>query len=417
MLLSKKTTVHINDTEANVIGHMMYAARKLWNLCNYERYNYKMLNMESAPTWYSQKKAYKDSIWYKSLPSQTAQQVCRVLDMSWKSFYTLKKTGGIENPRPPKYKQENIPITYVQKGFCVTDGMVRLTISKSLKAYMRELYAVDVNFLYLRNQCFKGINNMKQLMLYPPKNGEMDIIIVYEVSDEEMLPDNQKYLSIDIGVHNLMTCYDSTNGKSFILGREYFSIARKYDKELARVQSQWYKAQTDAGIKYPKTSKHIQSIHRKKLNCLNDYLHKLTHWLADYCCAEDIHTVIIGDITCIREDKNMGSAENQKFHALPYRKIYMLLFYKLARCGITLVMQNEAFSSQCSPLSPAVSKDYAEKEKRIVRGIFKDGSHRWNADAVGAYNILRLFLQGKAETNMVVSALRTDYPRIEKVAV
>ena len=414
MKLSKKTTILVNSEESNIIGHMTYAASKLWNVCNYERYRYKELGRESAPSWYSQKKDFKDSIWFKNLPSQTAQEVCKVLDKSWKSFYALKKSGEIKNPRPPKYKQDNLPITYMQNGIRKTGDAIRLTISKALKAYMREAYAIDADYLYLRNSCFKDIECVKQLRLYPPQNGKMDVIIVYEIPDVEMRPNNGKYLSIDIGVHNLMTCY-STEGDAFILWRKYFSIARKYDKELARVQAQWSKVQADAGIKYPKSSKHIKALHAKKMNSLNDYLHKLTHWLAEYCETNDIHTVVLGDITGIRDGKNMGHTVNQEFHALPYQRIRELLSYKLAMRGITIVIQNEAYSSQCSPLSHEVSKTYAEKDKRVQRGLYKDGHHIWNADVVGAYNILRLHLQKNGYS--ILSALQCNYPHIVKVAV
>lgn len=414
MKLSKKTTVLVNSDESNIIGHMTYAASKLWNVCNYERYHYKELGRESAPSWYSQKKDFKDSIWFKTLPSQTAQEVCKVLDKSWKSFYALKKSGGIEKPRPPKYKQENLPITYMQNGIHKAGDTIRLTISKALKAYMRETYAIDADYLYLRNSCFKDIECVKQLRLYPPQNGKMDVIIVYEIPEVEMKPNNGKYLSIDIGVHNLMTCY-STEGDVFILGRKYFSISRKYDKELARVQAQWSKVQAEAGVKYPKSSKHIKALHAKKKNCLNDYLHKLTHWLAEYCEVNDIHTAVLGDITGIRDGKNMGHTVNQEFHALPYQRIRELLSYKLAMRGITIVIQNEAYSSQCSPLSPEVSKTYAEKDKRVQRGLYKDGHHIWNADVVGAYNILRLHLQKNGHP--ILSALQCNYPHIVKVAV
>ena len=40
----------------NVIGHMCYAASKLWNVCNYERQHYKEMGMEKYPDWYYQKK-------------------------------------------------------------------------------------------------------------------------------------------------------------------------------------------------------------------------------------------------------------------------------------------------------------------------------------------------------------------------
>ena len=41
MLLSKKTSIKVSREYANLIGHMCYAASKLWNVCNYERQHYK----------------------------------------------------------------------------------------------------------------------------------------------------------------------------------------------------------------------------------------------------------------------------------------------------------------------------------------------------------------------------------------
>ena len=45
MLLTQKTTVKLDQDDANFIGHMCYAAFKLWNVCNYERLHYKELNL------------------------------------------------------------------------------------------------------------------------------------------------------------------------------------------------------------------------------------------------------------------------------------------------------------------------------------------------------------------------------------
>ena len=98
MLLSKKTSIKVSREYANLIGHMCYAASKLWNVCNYERQHYKETGMEQYPDWYYQKKAHKEDLWYKQLPSQTAQEVCKLLDKAWKSFYALKRSGGIETP-------------------------------------------------------------------------------------------------------------------------------------------------------------------------------------------------------------------------------------------------------------------------------------------------------------------------------
>ena len=262
MLLSHKTSVKVTEDQANIIGHMCYAASKLWNVCNYERLHYKEMNPDEYPDWYYQKKAHKDDLWYKQLPSQTAQEVCKLLDKAWKSFYQLQKTHGVENPKPPRFKQENIAITYMQNGIVHSEGdsTVRLTLSKQLKQFMSGQYDITNNFLYLKNKIFKDTDVIKQIRIYPPENGTCTVIVVYEVNDAVMLSDNGRYLSIDIGLHNLMTCYDPSTGKSFIAGRKYLSVCHYFDKEIARVQSQWYKMQTKAGVKYPKTSKHVQKL-------------------------------------------------------------------------------------------------------------------------------------------------------------
>ena len=242
MLLSHRTSVNIRPEYSNIIGHMCYAASKLWNVCNYERRRYKELELEKYPDWYYQKKAHKGDLWYRQLPSQTAQETCKQLDKAWKSFYVLKKTGGIKDPNPPRFKQDNIPITYMQMGIRHEKGsdQLRLSLSKDLKSYMEETYGIHEKFLYLENKIFRNMDRIKQLRIYPPEDGKCDLIIVYEVKEPEPISLNGHYLSIDLGIHNLMTCYDSENGRTFILGRKYLSLERYFHKEISRVQSIWY---------------------------------------------------------------------------------------------------------------------------------------------------------------------------------
>jgi len=403
MLLSRETIIKLDESSANIIGHMCYAASKLWNVCNYERRNYKELGLSRYPDWYYQKSEHKGDIWFKSLPSQTAQEVCKLLDKSWKSFYRLQKTGGIANPQPPRYKQEGISITYMQNGIVHTAGSdtIRLSVPKDLKEHMLSAYNITSNYLYLKNCIFQTTDVIKQIHIYPPIQGKARLIVIYEVSDAAELPDNGRYLSIDLGLHNLMTCYDNA-GCSFILGRKYLSIAARYDKEIARVQSQWASVQVSLGIRYPKPSKHLLKLYTRKRHVVKDYLHKLTHYVTEYCREHDIHTVIIGDITGIRKDNNLGSAINQQLHGLPYAQLYTMLEYKLKRYGIRFVKQEESYSSQCSPLSVEVSKVYAKKKHRIVRGLYCADGIIYNSDAVGAYNIMRKYC--------AVTGYRADMP-------
>lgn len=155
-------------------------------------------------------------------------------------------------------------------------------------------------------------------------------------------------------------------------------------------------------------------MNRKKKNTVHDLLHKITKQITDYCVMNHIHTVIIGDLTDIRKENDLGSCINQKFHQLPYKKLTELLTYKLALRGIRLIKISEAYSSQTAPSAPLVSKQYAAPNNRKKRGLYVDGKMIYNADAVGAYNILRLYLQ-KANISITLPYDRLCSP--QKVAV
>lgn len=143
--------------------------------------------------------------------------------------------------------------------------------------------------------------------------------------------------------------------------------------------------------------------------------------MRDDCVSNNINTVNVGDITGIRDGNGLGHRNNQAFHALPYKKFTDTLSYKLALAGKNLVYQKESFSSQCSPLSPQVFKWYAVPKQRVSRGLYNDSGRIFNADAVGAYNILCLARKGESfslpyRTARVSEWLRQHYWRCESAS-
>lgn len=48
-------------------------------------------------------KNHKSDMWYRQLPSQTAQETCKLLDKAWKSFYALKKSEGVRVAKPAPF--------------------------------------------------------------------------------------------------------------------------------------------------------------------------------------------------------------------------------------------------------------------------------------------------------------------------
>lgn len=92
-----------------------------------------------------------------------------------------------------------------------------------------------------------------------------------------------------------------------------------------------------------------------------------------------------------------------------------MLEYKLKMYGICFVKQKEAYTSQCSPLSPEVTKNM-QPHQIEKRGLYRDNTETYNADAVGAFNILRKYLSVTGEQKeLSVKGLKN--PEIIKVAV
>ena len=73
---------------------------------------------------------------------------------------------------------------------------------------------------------------------------------------------------------------------------------------------------------------------------------------------------------------------------------------KAKLASINFIKIKESYSSQCPPDSINVSKKYAVKQNRIKRGLYICNGNIFNADCVGAYNILRLYLH----------TIKKDYP-------
>lgn len=389
MLLSRKEVFLPTQEQQIILGHMGYAAFKLWNVANYEKRNYKELGMEKYPDWYDQKKRLKENFFYKNLPSQTAQDVLQQLEEAWKSFFALVKSKGIQNPKPPRFRKDKMDLTFLKDAIRQEEGRIRLTISRQLKSYLKE-QGLDANYIYLKTKRFSDIRIKEIQIKFAEKN--YTAIAVYEEENVPVQEENGHYLAIDLGIKNTLSCYDS-NGKTFLLNG-WLNITHYFDKEIAHYQKISDRQQCCRGVKYPKKTKRVRSLHKKKRNKVNDYIHKITKHVADYCAEENIAVVVVGDMKGIRKGKNLGRM-NQQLHAFPYEKIIQKLRYKLARKGIRMIVQRESYSSQCSPKSERVGKNYAEKKNRRYRGLYVENKQIYHADCVGAYNILRLYLQKK----------------------
>ena len=408
MLLTYQFELTVNETMSIILGHLSYAASKLFKVGNYERKEYKNLNFDKMPDWYDQKKRLKDNIWYKSLPSQTSQDVLARLEEAWNSYFTLKdrydyikapkslkKKDG--EPQSPYYKKDgsHTSFKYLQNSFKVIDNKIRFMIPKRLKEHLKEKYNIDKRFFYIPIK--KSFPLIKQIEFSYINKNKYKIYIIYEENIKELREDNKHYISIDIGTKNLLTVYDN-NGSSFIVsGASIQNTSYYFSKRIAYYQSKFDKCYPHhkKGVSTNRI-KHLYELKNKRINLI---LHRASKYIVDYVINHDISKVIIGDLSGLLNTKKEFNSNkekhryNQNIRAICFKKIYDNLSYKLKKEGIEFIKINEYCSSGCSPKSLTVSKDCYDKTKRKHRGLFVDGNDIYNADAVGAYNIMRLFRQ------------------------
>ena len=386
MLLVHKFQYKADKVTNIILSSLTYASARLFNVGNYERHEYKSLGFDKMPDWYDQKKRLKDNIWFKSLPSQTAQDILKRVEEGWKSYLKLLKTKGIENPNPPFYKPKggHYNIKYLNDSFKVLGNTIRLMISKNEKEYLKEKYNIDNKFIYIKLD--KEIENIKQIEIKYINEYKYDINVIYEIPNIDIKECNDRYISIDIGICNLATIYDNKGYCFIITGGAYQNALYYYNKKIAH-----YKSILDMQRGTTKcSSKRLNKLYDKKKRVITYILHKSTKMVIDYCINNDITRVIIGDITNIRKDNDLGHENNQKLHSLPFFEFYKKIEYKLKLQGITLIYQNEAYTSSCPIDSEDIEKEYQDKH-RIERGLYKHNNIIYNADCVGAYNIMRKY--------------------------
>ena len=408
MLLTYQFELKVNDYLAIILGHLTYASSKLFNVGNYERKEYQQLGFDKMPDWYDQKKRLKDNFWYKTLPSQTAQDVLATLSNSWKSFFALHKKWAHKKehnclkekdgePQPPYFKKDGFHsnIKFLKDSFKVINTKVRFMIPKALKSHLKNKFHIYNEFFYIKLK--KPLDLIKQIEFSYLDKNRFKVYVVYEKETPKQKEDNKHYISIDIGTKNLLTIYDN-NGSSFIIsGQSILNTNYYFSKKIAYYQSLFDKCYPNR--KKGGSTKRIKRLFETKKKRINLILHRASKTVIDYCAQHNVSKIIIGDLSGLLSNKKefADSKEkhryNQNIRTICYKKIYDYLSYKSSLNGIELVKVNESYSSTCSPLSPIVSKEYSRKDCRICRGLFKDGNNVFNADAVGAYNIMRIYRQ------------------------
>ncbi len=228
------------------------------------------------------------------------------------------------------------------------------------------------------------ITDIREVRIIPKGAGYVvEIVFQKIVSPNSLNKDN--IIAIDLGVRNLITTVNNNGLKPFVIkGGIVKSINQYYNKEKARIQSIYDRQGIKAG-------KNMHRLTNKRNKKINDFFHKNSRKIIDYCVLNDIGTIVIGYNPDWKQSCHLGKRNNQNFITIPFYRLIQQLDYKAEAQGITIIKQEESHSSKCSFLDNEPIRHHSKYQgKRISRGLFKSKKGVIiNADVNGGYNILK----------------------------
>ena len=400
-MIVQRTEKHIlqKSKELNIIcGN----SKNLYNYCNYIlRQSY--IKDKKLPSEYDISKQLtkeKQMDWVK-MGANTNQQVLKLLYKNWKSYFKAikeyyKNPGKfLGKPKIPKYKDKN--------------GKFMVNFPCSNKTNIKQGFFHFPKFTNLNPIKTQVINqNLCQCRIIPQASCYI-VEIIYELEVPDPIKRDNSYLSIDLGVNNFATCFDNSDNSSFIIKGEVIkSYNQYYNKKKSELQSQL------KIINNRQSSKRLNRLSQKRNNKINDFMHKASHYIVNYCLQKGIWNIIVGHNKEWKQDINIGKTNNQKFTSIPFNKFINQLKYKCENYGINFIITEESYTSKIDHFV-LESMEYHDEYlgKRIHRGLFKSSTNQvLNADVNGSLGILRKVIDESSFKKIINRGLVTSPNKI-----
>lgn len=337
----------------------------------------------------------------RALPSKVANAVLKNLGEALSSYWklvNLKRNGDLnQKPKLPHYLHKTngrYPLSFNYQTFGKTRGS-----NQELILCPKSLYIPIPT----------KVEYPKQVRIVP-KHGHFIIEVIYEV-EEPTTNTTSKYAGIDLGVGNFATVTFSTSNLPLIIkGLELKSINQGYNRLIAKAQSLLPESQ--------KTSKSIHRLWSRRSWILHSKIHQITAFLAALFDEMQIETVFVGKNKNWKQELPFGKVVKQRFAYLPYETFIEQLRYKCQLRGISVITQEESYTSKASFLDGDDIPVYGELEnprfsgRRIKRGLYRSGDGQLiNADVNGSYNIMKKGLLSRHQL------LHIDNPMSQPIVV
>ena len=320
---------------------------------------------------------------YTNMPTaQSAQQTLRLLDTNWMSFFksihdwSKNKDKYLGRPKLPKYKPKDGKMVLI-----VTNQQVKQ--KENLLHFPKSFQGFTVNPRCVTLPKFEKLNQIRIV----PQNQVFCVEIVYSVSiADTMLPDNGRYMSIDLGLDNLATVVTNIGINPIIInGKGLKSDNHYYNKKKAHYQS------VANQMNNQHYTNRLYLLTQKRNLKVEDYLHKVSRYLVDFALEHQINTIVIGNNKNWKQSSSLGKVTNQAFVSIPHQKLIDKIWYTAQLCGIQVILTDESYTSGTSFLDNELpEKSYYNKKRRVKRGLFVSNKGiKINADVNAAFQIMK----------------------------
>lgn len=374
----EKHIIKQNNSYYSMLDKFCFKSKNLYNFANYQIRQEFCKNNEYITYNQMDKLLKQDNMDYdyRNMPvAQSAQQCLRLLDKNWKSFFksikdwSKHKDKYTGRPKLPKYLAKNgrNVLILTNMNCKIKDGIIK--------------FPKSFNGFTLKTKC----NNLQQVRILP-RNKYLVIEVVYNKEVSDIKEDNNKYISIDIGLDNLATLTNNVGVQPVIIsGRKLKSVNKYYNKQMSH-----YREITKRMNKLDYTSR-MNKLTIKRNNIITDLIHKASKKVIDYALSYDVNTIIIGNNKDWKRESSMSKKVNQSFVGIPHQMLINQIIYKAKNVGINVILTEESYTSGTSFLdSEEPIKENYNKNRRIYRGLFKSNTGTLiNADVNGAYQILK----------------------------
>lgn len=320
---------------------------------------------------------------YRNMPSaQSAQQVLRLLETNWKSFFNSIKDWSKNKdkysgkPKLPKYKPKDgkmvLPLTNQQ-----------VRVKEGLLHFPKSFFGFTVKPRCITLDNFEKINQVRIV----PKGQSFCLEVVYSISvASELRSDNGRYISIDLGLDNLATVVTNTRLNPVIVnGKGLKSDNQYYNKKEAHYQS------VAKQMNNQQYTNRLYRLAQKRNLKVEDYLHKVSRYIVDFALENQINTIVIGNNKNWKQSSSLGKVINQAFVSIPHQKLIDKICYKAELCGIQVILTEESYTSGTSFLDDELpQKEFYNKKRRVHRGLFvSNKGFKINADVNAAFQIMK----------------------------